>query len=80
MQVPEKKNPANSQKLKNQKNQRKKRVSEDGSVKKKEKGGVMRIAVPIAAVLILGVLGVVGYIVAKGMMEGDTAIDSLRTK
>ena len=47
---------------------------------KKKKGGVMRIAVPIAAVLILGILGVVGYIVAKGMMEGDTAIDSLRDK
>ncbi len=45
---------------------------------KRKKGGAMRIVGSVAALLILGVLGVVGYIVVKGMMEDDDPIDSLR--
>ena len=77
MQVAEKK--SKQPKVEQSEEPEEKKRSEDGSGKEKEKGGVW-IAVPVAAVLILGILGVVGYIVAKGMMEGDTAIDSLRDK
>ena len=47
---------------------------------KEKKQGVMGILVPIAAVLILCTLGAGGYIIVKGMMEGDAPMDSVRDK